>query len=70
MCDEETRGKLCISTENVSSVSGTVTAVNHLDEISELDSVTSFSLEASEPGAHIQRTHIWMHDGGGAAEGI
>ena len=40
----------------VSSVSGTVTAVNHLDEISELDSVTSLSLEASEPGAHIQRT--------------
>lgn len=40
----------------VSSVSGTLTAVRHLDEISELESVARLSLEASEPGEQVQRT--------------
>ena len=40
----------------VSSVSGTRTAVRHLDEISELESVARLSLEASEPGEQVQRT--------------
>ena len=41
---------------NPNQVSGTLTAVRHLDAISALESVASLSLEASEPGEHIQRT--------------
>lgn len=40
----------------VSSVSGTLTTVRHLDEISGLESVARLSLEASEPGERVQRT--------------